>query len=134
MDQEFYDNLKKKYNLDLIYPENNSVLNNVPVELYLKGDTENEEILISKTTTGKNGKYYFELDPDLHYKVLVKNYGYLEKKVPIKSTGINCSDTIDIGTTLIDYLPRITIQLRTYIMILTSMILPHRQNRLLIKW
>jgi outer membrane protein OmpA-like peptidoglycan-associated protein len=114
MDQEFYDNLKKKYSLDLIYPENNSVLNDVPVELYLKGDTENEEILISKTTTGKNGKYYFELDPDLHYKVLVKNYGYLEKKVPISTTGINCSDTIDIGTTLIDYLPRITIKLNIY--------------------
>ena len=114
MDHDFYDNLKKKYNLDLLYPENNSVLIDVPVELYLKGDTENEEILISKTTTGKNGKYYFELDPDLNYKVLVRNYGYLEKKVPISTTGINCSDTIDIGTTLIDYLPRITIQLNIY--------------------
>ena len=114
MDQEFYDNLKKKYNLDLIYPENNSVLNDVPVELYLKGDTENEEILISKTTTGKNGKYYFELDPDLHYKILVKNYGYLEKKVQVSTLDSNCSDTIDIGTTLIDYLPRITIKLNIY--------------------
>jgi OmpA-OmpF porin, OOP family len=114
MDQDFYDNLKKNYNLDLIYPENNSALSDVPVELYLKGDTENEEILISKTKTGIDGKYYFELDPNLNYKVLVKNYGYLEKKLPVSTLNTDCSDTIEIGTTHIDYLPRITIQLNIY--------------------
>jgi OOP family OmpA-OmpF porin len=114
MNKDFYMDLDEKYHLGLTYPENNSPISDVPVELYLSGENENDEILISKTTTDKNGSYNFELDRDKHYKILVKNYGYFEKKVPVSTVNVNCSDTIDIGTTMINYLPRVSITLNIY--------------------
>jgi outer membrane protein OmpA-like peptidoglycan-associated protein/tetratricopeptide (TPR) repeat protein len=111
---DFYDNLNEKYHLGLKYPENNSTIPDVPVELYLSDEKENDEILIGRTTTDKDGIYNFGLETDKHYKVLVKNYGYFEKKVSVSTFNIFCSDTIDIGTTFINYLPKITIQLNIY--------------------
>jgi outer membrane protein OmpA-like peptidoglycan-associated protein len=111
---DFYDNLNEKYHLGLKYPENNSTIPDVPVELYLTDEKENDEILIARTTTDKDGKYYFGLETSKHYKVLVKNYGYFEKRVVVNTLNTNCSDTIAIGTTLINYLPKISIQLNIY--------------------
>jgi OmpA-OmpF porin, OOP family len=111
---DFYDNLNEKYHLGLAYPVNNSTIPDVPVELYLTDEKENDDILIGRTTTDKDGNYNFGLETDKHYKVLVKNYGYFEKKVPVSSVNIFCSDTIKIGPTLINYLPKITIQLNIY--------------------
>ncbi len=109
---DFYDNLNEKYHLGLEYPENNSTIPDVPVELYLTD--ENDEILIGRTTTDKNGNYNFGLETGKQYRVLVKNYGYFEKKVSVSTLNVFCSDTIEIGTTFIPYLPKITIQLNIY--------------------
>jgi len=38
----------------------------------------------------------------------------MEKRVPVNTQGIFCSDTINIETTFIGYLPKITIQLNIY--------------------
>jgi outer membrane protein OmpA-like peptidoglycan-associated protein len=111
---EFYNSLNEKYHLGLKYPENNSVIGDVPVELYLTDDKENDEILISKTTTNKNGNYNFELGRNKNYKIVVKNYGYFEKNVPVNTFNKDCSDTINIGTTLIKYLPSVTITINIY--------------------
>jgi outer membrane protein OmpA-like peptidoglycan-associated protein/tetratricopeptide (TPR) repeat protein len=111
---DFYDNLNEKYHLGLKYPESNSTIPDVPVELYLTDEKGNDEILIGRTTTNRNGNYSFGLETDKYYKVLVKNYGYMEKRVSIYTHNIFCSDTIDIGTTFIAYLPKITIQLNIY--------------------
>ena len=111
---DFYDALNAKYHLGLKYPENNSTISDVPVELYLSQEKEKDEILISKTTTDKNGNYTFELVRDKQYKVLVKNYGYFEKNVAVNTYNKYCYDTINIGTTLINYLPRVTIQVNIY--------------------
>jgi OmpA-OmpF porin, OOP family len=108
---EFYKTLNEKYHLGLILPEDNSAIGDVPIELYLSDEKENEAILISKTTTGIDGSFSFGLDPDRNYSVLVKNYGYLEKKLAVSTFNKNCSDTIDIGTTLIRYLPPVTIRI-----------------------
>ncbi len=109
---DFYDNLNEKYNLGLEYPENNSIIPDVPVELYLADG--NDEILIGRATTDKNGNFSFGLETDKQYKVLVKNYGYFEKKVPVSTLKVFCSDTVEIGTTLIPYLPKVSIQLNIY--------------------
>ncbi len=84
----------------------------VPVEINLLN--ENEEILISKTTTGKEGSYNFILDQDKHYKVVVKNYGYFEKTLDFTTEKSHCSDTIEIGTTKIKYLPAVSIRINVY--------------------
>lgn len=111
---DFYDNLNEKYHLGLTYPERNSLIPDVPVELYLTDEKGNDEMLIGRTTTDMNGNYSFGLETDKNYKILVKNYGYMEKRVPVNTHGIFCSDTIDIETTFIAYLPKITIQLNIY--------------------
>jgi OmpA-OmpF porin, OOP family len=111
---DFYDLLNAKYHLGLKYPENNSTLADVPVELYLTGEKENDEILISKTTTSNKGNYNFELERNKNYKILVKNYGYFEKKVSVNTINSDCSDTIAMGATSINYLPRINIQVNIY--------------------
>jgi OOP family OmpA-OmpF porin len=111
---EIYDALNKKYNLGLKYPENNAPLADVSVELYLPEDNEDDAILVAQTTTDRNGSYNFELDLDKNYKVLVKNYGYFEKKVSVNTINLKCSDTVTIGTALIPYLPKVTIQVNIY--------------------
>ncbi len=111
---DFYNHLNEKYHIKLVYPENNIVLPDVPVELYLEGNNDDDEIFISKTRTNKFGNYSFELERNKHYKVLVKNYGYFEKKVPVNTIGRDCSDTVAIGTTLISYLPKADVRVNIY--------------------
>jgi outer membrane protein OmpA-like peptidoglycan-associated protein len=111
---DFYDNLNEKYHLGLLYPEANSTIPEVPVELYLTDENGNDEIFIGKTTTDRNGTYNFDLETEKQYKVLVKNYGYMEKRVSASTHNIFCSDTVKFGTTFIAYLPKITIKLNIY--------------------
>jgi outer membrane protein OmpA-like peptidoglycan-associated protein len=111
---EIYDALNKKYNLGLKYPENNAPLADVSVELYLPEENEDDAILVAQTTTDKDGSYHFELDLDKNFKILVKNYGYFEKKVSVNTINLKCSDTVTIGTALIPYLPKVTIQVNIY--------------------
>jgi OmpA-OmpF porin, OOP family len=111
---DLYNDLNQKYNLGLKLPENGAVLPDIPVELYLSGEKDNEQILISKTTTNRAGMYEFELDPNKHYEILVQNYGYFEKKRPLNTTGINCSDTIRLGISSISYLPKISVKVNIY--------------------
>jgi outer membrane protein OmpA-like peptidoglycan-associated protein/tetratricopeptide (TPR) repeat protein len=111
---EFYKTLNQKYHLGLILPEDKSAIAGVPVELYLSDEKENDAILISKTSTGNDGSFSFGLDPDRNYTVLVKNFGYLEKKLAVNTLNKNCADTIDIGTALIRYLPPVTIRINIF--------------------
>jgi len=111
---DIYDELNEKYHLGLKYPENNAPLSDVPVELYLPDENADDAILVAQTTTDKNGNYHFELDKDRNYKILVKNYGYFEKKVAVNTFNIKCADTVTISTALIPYLPKVTIQVNIY--------------------
>jgi outer membrane protein OmpA-like peptidoglycan-associated protein len=111
---DIYNNLNEKYHLGLQYPEKNIVLPDVPVELYLTGEKESDDMLIAKTTTDKAGNYHFEMERNRQYKVLVKNYGYFEKRISVNTNDINCSDTLNIGITLINYLPKINVRVNIY--------------------
>jgi OmpA-OmpF porin, OOP family len=111
---DFYDAINSKYHLGLKYPENNSTIRDVPVELFISQDREKDEILISKTVTDVNGNFSFDLLKDKQYKVLVRNYGYFEKSIAVNTFNKFCTDTIKIGTTLINYLPKVTIQVNIY--------------------
>lgn len=111
---EIYISLNRKYHLGLQYPETNILLPDVPVELYLAGEKEGEEIFISKTTTDQDGKYHFDLESDKQYKILVKNYGYFEKRLTVNTAGVKCSDTINVPVTHINYLPRFNVRLNIY--------------------
>lgn len=111
---DFYDRINGKYHLGLAYPKNDSALGEIPVELYLSGDKEGEEILVSQTKTNSEGIFTVDLDLDRNYKILVKNYGFFDKKLPVSTMGINCSDTIRLPKTQIAYLPKITVRINIY--------------------
>jgi outer membrane protein OmpA-like peptidoglycan-associated protein/tetratricopeptide (TPR) repeat protein len=111
---DVYDELNEKYHLGLKYPENNAPLADVPVELYLPDEKDNDAILVGKTSTDKSGHYSFDLDKEKNYIILVKNYGYFEKKVAVNTFNLKCSDTVNIATALIPYLPKVTIQVNIY--------------------
>ncbi len=113
-DYDFYDRINEKYHLGLSYPKDDSILPNTPVELYIPGEKEGEEVLVNQTKTDSEGKYSFDLDLNRRYKILVKNYGFFDKKVNVSTIGINCSDTIKIGKTQISYLPKITVRINIY--------------------
>jgi len=111
---DIYDNLNRKYHLELSYPKDSAVLSDVPVELYLLNEKENEEILISKTQTDNVGRYHFDLERNKQYIIRVRNYGYFEKKVNVITTGVNCSDILNIGTTQINFLPKLNFRINIY--------------------
>jgi OmpA-OmpF porin, OOP family len=113
-DYDFYDRLNAKYHLNLAYPKEDSILSDIPIDLYLADNKEGDEILISQTRTNSEGKYNFDLDLNKQYKILVKNYGFFDKKLPVSTVGINCSDTIDAGKTRISYLPKVTVSVNIY--------------------
>jgi len=114
VNMDFYKHLNEKYHLDIKFPENNILLPDVPVELYLMGAKENDEILISKTTTNSDGRYNFELERNKRFRILVKNFGYFEKRVAASTIGTNCADTINVGPTLINYLPKVNVRINIY--------------------
>lgn len=114
VNSDLFKKLNEKYRLGIQYPENNIALPDVPVELYLAGEKEGDEILISRTTTGQDGKYHFDLQRNKHYQILVKNYGYFEKKVKVSTFGVSCSDTVNIETAQINYVPKLDFRANIY--------------------
>ncbi|MDP4187306.1 MAG: OmpA family protein, partial [Bacteroidota bacterium] len=114
VNSDMFKKLNEKYHLGIQYPESNIALSDVPVELYLAGEKDGDEILISKTTTGQDGRYHFDLQRNKHYQILVKNYGYFEKKVKVSTFGVSCSDTVNIETTQINYVPKLDFRANIY--------------------
>jgi OmpA-OmpF porin, OOP family len=113
-DYDIYDDFNEQYHLGLEYPHDSSALADVPVELFLQGETEADEILVSKTTTNEAGIYHFDLERNKHYKLLVRNFGYFEKRVAVSTVGVNCSDIVNLGVTHINYLPKVNFRVNIY--------------------
>ena len=113
-DFDLYNRLNQQFHLELSYPKDSILLTDVPVELYLTGEEESNEILITTTSTDKNGVYRFKLERNKQYKIRIKNYGYFEKKFYVNTEGLNCSDTMKFVTTRINYLPGINFRLNIY--------------------
>jgi OmpA-OmpF porin, OOP family len=112
--EDLYEHLKEKYQLKFDYPKSHTALPAVPVELYLSDKEGQSEILISTTETDQHGQYSFELQRNQYYRILVKNYGYFEKKLTLNSMGLNCSDKLALGVVPINYLPRASFQVNIY--------------------
>jgi OmpA-OmpF porin, OOP family len=113
-DQEVYKKLNNKYKLGLELPKDSITLADVPIELYLKGEKEEDDIFISNTKTDQNGMYHFDLERNKNYSILVKNYGYFDKRFPVSTMGASCADTIKTGTTRLNYLPKVNVRVNIY--------------------
>jgi outer membrane protein OmpA-like peptidoglycan-associated protein len=111
---DIYNELNQKYNLDLEYPENNAPVDGVPVQLYLLGNSPEDEILLSQVETDYKGNYKFNLDLGKDYKIIVKNYGFFDKVVTFDTKNRNCSDTLFLGISQINILPEVTVRFNVY--------------------
>jgi outer membrane protein OmpA-like peptidoglycan-associated protein len=110
---DIYDELNRKYGLELEYPETDVPARDVPVQLYLLNNS-GDELLVSQTATNEDGDYHFQLDVNRIYKVVVKNYGFFDKIVNVDTKGIECSDTVNLGISRINVLPEITVRFNIY--------------------
>jgi tetratricopeptide (TPR) repeat protein len=96
---DIYDELNSKYQLDLEYPEEGSPLPDIPVRLYAIENETGAEILITQTETDESGRYNFELEIGKQYMILIKNYGFFDKKISLSTERVDCNDTLIIRET-----------------------------------
>jgi OOP family OmpA-OmpF porin len=108
------DMLNEKYHLNLEYPEDSSRLQDIPVTLYRMDADTGTGILIAQTLTDENGMYTFELEKEQEYLILVKNYGFFDKRIPLSTENRDCSDTLYIGETGLNYVPGLTVRINVY--------------------
>ena len=108
------DMLNERYHLNLEYPEDSIRLPDIPVSLYRIDQDTGDGILIAQTQTDENGTYSFELEREQHYRILVKNFGFFDKRIPLSTENRNCNDTLYIGETGITYVPGITVRINVY--------------------
>jgi outer membrane protein OmpA-like peptidoglycan-associated protein len=108
------DMLNERYHLNLEYPEDSLRLKDIPVTLYRMDADTGTEMLIAQTRTDENGMYTFELEKEQKYLILVKNYGFFDKRISLSTENGDCSDTLFIGKTGINYVPGITVRLNVY--------------------
>ena len=111
---DIYDQLNEKYHLNLEYPEENALLQDVPVNLYQLEKEPGSEILIGQTVTNENGRYTFNLEINKNYRIVIKNYGFFDKVINLSTEGKDCNDTLIISETGVSYLPEITVRFNVY--------------------
>jgi outer membrane protein OmpA-like peptidoglycan-associated protein/tetratricopeptide (TPR) repeat protein len=108
------DLLNEKYHLNLEYPEDSVRLPDIPVSLYRIDSDTGTGMLIAQTRTDENGIYSFELEKEKKYLVLVKNYGYFDKRITVSTVNRECNEPLIIAVTGINYIPPITVRLNVY--------------------
>jgi outer membrane protein OmpA-like peptidoglycan-associated protein len=76
---------------DVIKPMKGAV-----ISLYMIVKKTKEKIFIDRDTTNEDGKYFFDLLPDIDYKFEMEGAQYFNEQVNISTDGINFSYTIEM--------------------------------------
>lgn len=80
--------------IDLTAKDNMPLMDSSVVSLYLIDPTSGEEIYIKSDTTGPNGEYFFDVEVENDYKVVVNRNGYFSSFSTISTKGIIKADTL----------------------------------------
>ncbi len=126
---DFFREVNSRYRLDLEYPKDNIPVEGVPIFVY-SGDSIRNELLVSQTKSKKDGSFSLELDMGKDYSLIVKNYGFFDKKLKISTKAIDCTDTIMVGITPVNYIPEITVRVNVYYEHDKSKLLPKGERTL----
>ncbi|MFP4061086.1 MAG: OmpA family protein [Bacteroidales bacterium] len=110
--EDLYEFLSSRFKGDFLTLLDTGYLSNVPVQLYL--DSEDEEILLKTDYTDDKGNFRFSLEKGKDYFVLIKNYGYFDKRIPIRTQELDCGDTLSLRSTGISYIPELTMRFNIY--------------------
>lgn len=73
------------------------------VDLYLQQG--NERIYIKSISTNENGEFFFNLEPQKEYKILIDNYGFFNKEISVSTMNITHSDTLHADAIYINVIP-----------------------------
>ncbi len=71
---------------------NANFLDGVTVDLYIVEDSV--EVLMQRSTTGADGTYFVEFEPEKEYKVVLSRKGYFSNHVDVDTRGMAVSDTL----------------------------------------
>lgn len=82
-------------NFDFMNPDESiEPLENAVIALYMKDKESDEYIFMDRYTTGKNGKFYFTLQPDQEYEFKMEGFQYFDSKNYLSTEFMNFSDTL----------------------------------------
>lgn len=73
------------------------------VDLYLLQG--NERIYIKTVQTNERGEFFFNLEPQKDYKIVVDNFGFFNKEISVSTHNITHSDTLQVGAIFINVIP-----------------------------
>ena len=75
------------------------------VNLFWKNDKSNTDIFIARDTVNEDGTYFFTLESEKKYKLIVENFGFFNKTLSTNTLGITRSDTIRLDAIYINKIP-----------------------------
>lgn len=78
-------------------------LPNKKVDLYLYQN--NERIYLKSTETNENGEFFFKLEPQKEYKIVIDNYGFFNKELHVSTLNLTHSDTLRADAIYINVIP-----------------------------
>ena len=73
------------------------------VDLYLSQG--NERIFIKSIQTNDQGEFFFNLEPQKEYKIVVDNFGFFNKEITVSTKNITHSDTLHADAIYINVIP-----------------------------
>jgi len=109
---DIYNYLNAKFTGDFSALLDTGYLSDIPVQLYL--DEDKEEILLKTFYTSKKGIFNFVLEKGKDYFILIKNYGYFDKRLSLKTKEMECGDTLALRSVGINYIPDLTMRFNIY--------------------
>ncbi|PKP21410.1 MAG: hypothetical protein CVU05_06845 [Bacteroidetes bacterium HGW-Bacteroidetes-21] len=85
---------------ELIEPAVGAIIN-----LFWQNEKSKTDMFIARDTVKADGSYFFRLEPEKKYKLLVENYGFFNKTLTTNTMGIVSSDTIHLDAIYINKIP-----------------------------
>jgi len=112
-DPEFYKTIEKDYktelvvNIDILDTDEDQLqlLNDFPVNLYIKDKNNSKEIFV-RTCYTTNGRYNFNLEQGNDYFIQVNDINAVEKRLPFTTKNIFKSDTIHLDALILNTFPK----------------------------
>jgi tetratricopeptide (TPR) repeat protein len=79
-------------------------LDGAKVALYVMDKEEGDYVFLDRYTTGKDGRFYFTLQPDFDYEFRMEGFQYFDSKNYLSTEFFNFSDTIGLPPTWVNVL------------------------------
>jgi len=75
------------------------------VNLFWQSEKNNQEFFIARDTVKSDGTYFFNLESEKIYKLVVENFGFFNKTITTSTVGFIKSDTIQLDAIYINKIP-----------------------------